>query len=97
MKATTKLFAVGTAGVLGAAVFGAARLLRRRRPKTVADVTTTFDASDVHDISEIKDTDDIEVEPIIVVTEDVVVITEAGPYEVDIELIPSDDPRVRRT
>lgn len=98
MKATTKLIALGTAGALGAAAYGATRMLRRRRPKPTTDVDAELDASDVSDISEITDTDDINdtddiEEPIVV--EEVVVIT--GPYEVDIELIPSDDPRVRRS
>jgi hypothetical protein len=61
---------------IGAAGYGAIRSLRRRQAATNLD--REFDTSDVSG------------EPI-VVTEEVVVITEAGPYEVDLELIPADE------
>lgn len=83
MKATTKLMALGA---IGAAAYGVARATRRAKPTT--NVDSLFDASDVHDISDITDTTAID-EPVIV-TEEVVVITETGPYEVDLELIPTD-------
>lgn len=83
MKATTKLMALGA---IGAAAYGVARATRRRKPST--DVDSMFDASDVHDISEVSDTTAVDTP--VIVTEEVVVITEAGPYEVDLELIPAD-------
>ena len=83
MKATTKLLALGA---MGAAAYGVARATRRS--KSTTDVDSLFDASDVHDISEVSDTTNVETP--IVVTEEVVVITEAGPYEVDLELLPAE-------
>ncbi len=83
MKATTKLLALGA---MGAAAYGVARVTRRSKPTT--NVDSMFDASDVHDISEVTDTTDVGTP--IVVTEEVVVITEVGPYEVDLELIPAE-------
>jgi hypothetical protein len=77
MKTTTKLLALGAVGAAaGAVAYGAVRLLRRRQ--AAGDVDREFDTSDVS-------TDPV------VVTEEVVVITEAGPYEVDLELIPADE------
>jgi hypothetical protein len=60
-------------GALGAAAYGVARAMRRR--DVTSDIDTRFDSSDLDD-------------PVIV-TEEVVVISEAGPYEVDFELIPA--------
>jgi hypothetical protein len=84
MHTTTKLFALGA---VGAATYGAARLLRKRMRHT--DMGARFDRSDVGDISDIRDAEDA-----ILVTEEVVVITDADD-DADIDLIPSDDPRVR--
>jgi len=72
-------------GAMGAAAYGAAKALRR--PTKLSAVDQRFDTTDVHDISEIGDTTDVR-EPV-VITEEVVVITETGPYEVELELIPS--------
>lgn len=77
-------------GVVAAASYGVVRALKRSQP--VSDVDSKFDTSDidassVHDISEIADTTDVDAP--VVVTEEVVVITEAGPYEVELELIPA--------
>jgi hypothetical protein len=63
-------------GTVAAAAYGAVRSLRRRRTKT--DLDRSFDTSDVS------------ADPTVVV-EEVVVITEAGPLEVDLELIPVDE------
>jgi hypothetical protein len=59
-------------GALGAAAYAVARAMRRR--DVTSDIDTRFDSSDLDD-------------PVIV-TEEVVVITETGPYEVDLELLP---------
>ena len=83
MKATTKLMALGA---IGAAAYGVAKAKRRAKPTT--DVHSMFDASDVHDISDVTDTTAVDTP--VIVTEEVIVITEAGPYEVDLELIPAD-------
>ena len=86
MHTTTKLFALGA---VGAAAYGANRLLRKRtRP---ADIDARFDRSDVRDTSDVQDIDDA-----ILITEEVIVITDAD-YDTDIDLIPSDDPRIRRS
>jgi hypothetical protein len=60
-------------GALGAAAYGVARAMRRR--DVIHDIDQRFDLSDLDDP--------------VVVTEEVIVITEAGPYEVDLELIPA--------
>lgn len=86
MHTTTKLFALGA---VGAAAYGATRMLRKRtRP---ADIDARFDRSDVGDASDVLDVDDA-----IIITEEVIVITDAD-YESEIDLIPADDPRVRRS
>ena len=85
MHTTTKLFALGA---VGAAAYGATRMMRKRsRP---ANIDARFDRSDVSDASAVQDADDA------IIYEEVIVITD-GDYEVDIDLIPSDDPRVRRS
>ena len=84
MKTTTKLFALGA---MGAAVYGASRLLRSAGAKSPVD--SKFDASDVHDISDIRDTTDVQMP--IVVTEEVLVITESGPYDAELELVSIED------
>jgi hypothetical protein len=81
MNTTTKLLALGA---MGAAAYGVARVTRRSKPTT--DVDSLFDASDVHDISDVSDTTSVETP--IVVTEEVIVISEPGPYDVDLDLIP---------
>ena len=82
MQTKTKLIALGAAGAVGAAAFGVRHMLRKRKGES--NIDWRFDTSDVFD--EELDND----EPI-VVAEEVVVITEAGPYEVDLELIPAND------
>lgn len=62
-------------GAIGAAAYGVARTMRHRKSTSQTDVDSLFDTTDLED-------------PVIV-TEEVVVITEAGPYEVDLELIPA--------
>ncbi len=87
MHTTTKLFALGAVGV---AAYGATRMMRHRlRPATI---DARFDRSDVRDTSDVQDIDDA-----IIVTEEVIVITDGDYEDFDIDLIPSDDPRVRRT
>jgi hypothetical protein len=62
-------------GAVSAGVFAAVRAKRRTAAKT-----QQMDAFDLGDLDE----------PVIV-TEEVIVVTEAGPYEIDMELIPADD------
>jgi hypothetical protein len=71
----TKFFALGGLAAAGAGAFAAARARRASKRKQAVD--EAFDFSDLD-------------EPV-VVTEEVVVVTEAGPYEIDMELIPVDD------
>jgi len=90
MKTSTKLIALGSLGA-AAAAFGAAHRFRRRAKAT--NVDSLFDASDVQDTSGVRDAEDVEIP--MIVTEEVIVITEPD-YDDGIDLIPSDDPRVRR-
>ena len=62
-------------GAVGAVAYAAVRAKQRTAGKT-----QQMDAFDLADLDE----------PVIV-TEEVVVVTEAGPYEIDMELIPADD------
>lgn len=62
-------------GALGAGAYAAVRAKRRTAAKN-----HQMDAFDLTDLDD----------PVIV-TEEVVVVTEAGPYEIDMELIPGDD------
>jgi hypothetical protein len=78
MKTMTKLFALGGIAALGGVGgFAAIRAGRRRAAAR---------KSQIDDFSFLSDLD----EPV-VVTDEVIVVTEAGPYEVDMELIPTDD------
>ncbi|HEY5946258.1 MAG TPA: hypothetical protein VIV40_12235 [Kofleriaceae bacterium] len=61
-------------GALGAGAYGAVRAVRRAAAKK--QQVDQFDLSDLD-------------EPV-VVAEEVVVVTESGPYEIDMELIPAD-------
>jgi hypothetical protein len=60
-------------GAVGAAAYAVARAMRRR--DVLSDVDSRFDSSDL--------------DAPVIVTEEMIVITEAGPYEVDLELIPA--------
>jgi hypothetical protein len=60
---------------LGAGAYAAVRAKRRAAAKT-----SQMDAFDLSDLDE----------PV-VVTEEVVIVTEAGPYEIDMEMIPGDN------
>ena len=62
MKNNTKLIALGAIGALGAAAYGVARAIRHRKQESF-DIDSLFDSSDLDD-------------PVIV-SEEVVVITEA--------------------
>ena len=73
MKLNSKLIAIGAVGALGAAAYGIAHKMRRRRQ--ASDIDSRFDTS--------------ELEPVIV-SEEVVVVTDATPYDVDLDLIPVD-------
>lgn len=69
------MFALGGLVALGAGSYAA---IRAKRAATARQ--QQIDAFDFADLDE----------PVIV-TEEVVVVTEAGPYELDMELIPADD------
>ena len=62
-------------GAIGAGAYAAFRA----KPRT-ASKTEPMDAFDLSDLDE----------PV-VVAEEVVIVTEAGPYEIDMELVPGDD------
>lgn len=75
MKASTKIIMLGTAGALGAAgAVLAIRHFRARKFERNLDAVLTNIEQDLE-------------EPVIV-TEEVVVVTEAGPFEVEMELVP---------
>lgn len=73
MKLNGKLIAIGAVGALGAAAFGVAHAVRRRRQ--TRDIDARFDTSDL--------------EPVIV-SEEVVVVTDATPYDADLDFIQVD-------
>jgi len=76
MKTITKIIALGAVGAAGvAASVAAVRAFRARRAEQELDI------SDVDDLGDIED------EPV-VVAEEVVIITEASPYEADMEAAP---------
>ena len=77
MKTMTKLFALG-AGLLGVGAGAVAAVRAKRRAAAPQQQIDAFDYADLD-------------EPVIV-TEEVVVITEASPYEIDMELIPAEEP-----
>ena len=76
MKTMTKLFGLGA---IGAGVYAAVRAKQRRTAlhQENQDAIEAFDYADL--------------EAPIVITEEVVVVTEAGPYEIEMELIPDDE------
>lgn len=69
------MFALGALGALGAGTLAAVRARRAAAAKQ-----QQVDAFDYGDLDE----------PVIV-TEEVIIVTEAGPYEIDMELVPADD------
>src|SRR5689334_2289725 len=76
MKTMTKLFALGGLAAAGGTVIAAVRAKRRARAKH-----QQIDAFDYADLDE----------PVIV-TEEIVVVSDTGPYEIEMELIPADQP-----
>lgn len=58
-------------GALGAAAYGVARAIRRR--DVTSDVDTRFDSSDL--------------DAPVIVTEEVIVISDEGPFEAELDLI----------
>jgi hypothetical protein len=78
MKAMTKLFGLGA---VGAGVYAALRAKQRRAAlhQENQDAIEAFDYGDL--------------EAPIVITEEVVVVTEAEPYDIEMVLIPADEPQ----
>jgi hypothetical protein len=77
MKTMTKLFALGGLAAIGTGAVAAARAKQREGVRR-----QQADAFDFTDLDE----------PMIV-TEEIVVVSEAGPYEIEMELIPADQPQ----
>jgi len=75
MKTMTKIFGLAGLGALG--TIAAAAIHSRREAARRQQEIDAFDFTDLD-------------EPV-VVAEEVVVVTEAGPYEIEMELIPADD------
>lgn len=75
MKTMTKL--IGLGAIAGGA-FAASRIAKR--------IAARREQQSINDAFDFGDID----EPV-VVTEEVVVVTEAGPYEIDMELVPADE------
>jgi hypothetical protein len=79
MKTINKIIALGAVGAAGVAgTVAIVRAIRARRAEQQFEVS---------DIDEIGDTNDVEDEPVIV-SEEVIIVTEANPYEADMEEIP---------
>lgn len=76
MKSMTKIVALSALGAAAAGGLGFVAL-RKRRSAAKQQAIDAFDFTDLD-------------EPVIV-SEEVIVVTEAGPYEIDMELISPDD------